>query len=77
MSEYKQKPIIGATYYNYKGGHYKVLTLAPHTETGEDLVICQSIEYGSHHSRPLSMWFEDVIDHRGDKCKRFEYKHPQ
>lgn len=75
--EYKQKPIISAIYYNYKGGHYRVITLAPHTETGEDLVICQSIEFGGFQARPLSQWFDEVTDHRGNKCKRFEYKFPQ
>lgn len=75
--EYKQKPVINGIYHHYKGGNYRVITLANHSETDDDLVIYQSIEYGSHHARPLSMWFEEVIDHKGDKCKRFEYKHPQ
>lgn len=56
----KVYPEIGKTYQHYKGGKYKVLTMATHSETGEALVIYQSILFGSIYARPLSMWF-DII----------------
>ncbi len=58
--EIKVYPEIGKTYQHYKGGKYKVLTMATHSETGEPLVIYQSILFGSIYARPLSMWF-DII----------------
>ncbi len=61
-------PMIGATYQHYKGGKYKVITIAPHTETGEDFVVCQNVERSSMHNRPLSMWF-GVIVPKGDASK--------
>lgn len=64
----KKKPIPGRLYNHYKGGIYEVLHLAKHSETDEDLVIYQSIHYGSYHARPLSMWFEEVKP----GVKRFE-----
>ncbi len=53
-------PEIDALYDHYKGGRYKVLTLAKHTETDEVLVIYKSIHFGSVHARPLSQWFEII-----------------
>jgi hypothetical protein len=52
----EQYPQPNAIYKHYKGGLYKVLHLAKHTETNEVLVIYQSIHFGSFHARPLSNW---------------------
>lgn len=57
MIEY---PIPGEMYRHYKGGTYEVVTLAVHTETGENLVIYKSLNFGSVHARPLNMWSEEV-----------------
>jgi hypothetical protein len=54
-------------YRHYKGGIYEFLFLAPHTETGETLVIYKSVLFGSYYARPLSTWNEEV-----DGKKRFE-----
>ena len=54
-------PEIGATYIHYKGGLYEVITLAKHSETGEDMVCYKSLLFGSVHVRPLSEWFELVL----------------
>lgn len=64
-------PEIDGLYKHYKGGKYKVITLAKHSETDEVLVIYSSVHFGSVHARPLSMWFEKInID---DKVvERFE-----
>jgi hypothetical protein len=49
-------PTPGMTYKHYKGGVYRVLHLAIHTETSEVLVIYQSLQFGSYHARPLDNW---------------------
>jgi cyclomaltodextrinase / maltogenic alpha-amylase / neopullulanase len=57
--------IVGATYKHYKGNLYKVIALARHTETEEELVIYTD---GEHTwARPKSMWNEIV-----NNQKRFE-----
>lgn len=53
-------PKVGKLYKHYKGGIYRILTLAKHSETQDTLVIYQSTEFGSVYARPLEMWFEDV-----------------
>ena len=63
-------PKINRLYKHYKGGTYKVLFLSKHTTTNEILVNCQSIEFGSYHSRPLSEWFELVVDDAKSKLTR-------
>lgn len=63
-------PLPGSVYKHYKGGIYKVLSLATHTETSDPLVIYQSIHFGSIYARPLSMW-EDLCECDGWKLKRF------
>jgi hypothetical protein len=55
-------PKVGRFYKHYKGGTYRVLFLSKHTETGDILVNCQSLEYGSYHSRPLDIFFDNVND---------------
>ena len=63
-------PEIGATYKHYKGGHYRVLTMCDHTETGELLVITQSVEFGTVRARPLNIWHSPIVPAQGD-TKRF------
>lgn len=70
--EFKKYPEIGATYIHYKGGQYKVLTMAKHSENEEDLVIYKSIHFGSVHARPLSMWFDKIKELRN--TERFKLK---
>ena len=65
----KNYPLFGRCYRHYKGGEYKFLFLAPHTETGEVLVIYKSLLYGSYHARPLDEWNKPL---EGTDQKRFE-----
>lgn len=59
--------IVGATYRHYKGNIYKVIALAKHTETEEELVIYTD---GTHTwARPKRMWNEWIVV---GKKKRFE-----
>ena len=69
------KPIesdISGVYRHYKGGVYRVICLAHHSETLEDMVVYQAL-YGDFGIwvRPLSLWNEEVIDKNGNKVKRF------
>jgi hypothetical protein len=60
-------------YKHYKGKEYKVIGVAKHSETLEDLVVYQKL-YDDHllWVRPLKMFTEDV-EINGNKIPRFEY----
>lgn len=64
-------PMIGGKYDHYKGGRYLVLHIANHTETGEAMVVYQSLIFGGVYVRPLSLWFDNVEIH-GKIRERFE-----
>jgi len=60
-------------YKHYKGKEYKVIGIAKHSETQEDLVVYRAL-YGNQDLwiRPLNIFIEEVkID--GKKIPRFEY----
>ncbi len=70
---YEKKQIeIGGTYRHYKGNEYKVLSLAKHSETLEDMIVYQAC-YGNQETwvRPLAMFIE-TIEVEGKRVKRFE-----
>lgn len=66
------KPKVGEVYKHYKGGLHKVVALAKHSETLEDLVIYthEGNELSEMWARPLSMWNEEV-EINGQKVPRF------
>lgn len=61
----------GKYYRHFKGNIYRVLHIAKHSETLEDMVVYQAM-YGERGIwiRPLSM-FEEVIERDGKAFRRF------
>jgi hypothetical protein len=60
-------------YRHFKGKEYRVLYLAKHSETEEDMVVYQAL-YGERGIwvRPAAMWNE-TVERDGKTYKRFEY----
>ena len=57
-----QEIIIGKTYKHFKGNMYKVVGLAKHSETLEDMIVYESLGNNTLWVRPKSMWNEVVDD---------------
>ena len=57
-----QKIEIGKTYRHYKGNMYKIIAMAKHSETLEDMIVYSSVVDNKTWVRPYSMWNETVDD---------------
>ena len=58
-----QYPELNKTYLHYKGGLYEVITLANDAEKKDKaLVVYKSLLFGGVYVRPLSEWFEYMIN---------------
>lgn len=64
-------PITPGLYRHYKGGRYRVLGTARHSETEETLVVYQAL-YGAHGLwvRPAAM-FTETVSANGHEHARF------
>ena len=69
-----KKPLIRAGIYkHYKGGLYKVISIAKHTETRENMVIYRSLKDEQQlWARPLEM-FREKVKVEGKEIPRFEF----
>ena len=72
FSSLSKSIFIGRLYEHYKGHRYKILGIARHTETLEEMVIYQPL-YGKGDIwvRPLNMFIENVIIN-GSTVPRFK-----
>lgn len=65
--------IIGGKYEHYKGKPYRVLAVARHSETLEDMVVYQQLYgEGGVWVRPLEMFLE-TVEAAGKTVPRFRY----
>ncbi len=64
-------------YRHYKGQQYRVMGVARHSETEEQLVVYQALygEYGLW-VRPLGM-FTETVDVDGEQINRFSLESPE
>ena len=72
MSSEAQSLKVGGRYRHYKGMEYKVIALARHSETLEELVVYQAL-YGDFGFwvRPVRMFLENV-EIQGKLQRRFQ-----
>lgn len=52
----------GKLYRHYKGNLYRIISIARHSETLEDMIVYQSEKDGQVWVRPYSMWNDTVDD---------------
>ena len=59
----EEKVVVGGLYRHYKGGLYRVVSIAKHSETLEELVVyVNETDPTLVWARPISMWNERVGD---------------
>lgn len=63
--------VLPGKYKHFKGGRYRVLGMAKHSETEEPLVIYISLSSGDFFARPPAMWQEKVLWPDGEMKPRF------
>jgi len=64
--------VIGGTYRHYKWNNYRVIGVAKHSETLEELVVYQKLyDDGGLWVRPKEM-FLDIVEKEGKRFPRFE-----
>ena len=66
-----QEITVGKIYKHCKGNLYKIIALAKHSETGEEMIVYENIKKGDIWVRPKYMWNE-IIDVNGQKILRFQ-----
>ena len=66
-----QEITVGKIYKHCKGNLYKIIALAKHSETGEEMIVYENIKKGDIWVRPKYMWNE-IIDVNCQKILRFQ-----
>ena len=62
LSTKAQSIVVGSLYEHYKGLRYKVLGVARHSETLEELIVYQALYgEGGIWVRPLDMFLENIV----------------
>lgn len=71
--EIRMEEVKIGRYKHFKGKEYRVLYIAKHSETLEEMVVYQAL-YGEMGIwvRPVSMWNE-TVERDGKKFKRFQF----
>lgn len=64
---------INGTYRHFKGGLYKVICIALHTETNETLVVYKNIKSGVIYTRNMQMFLSKVDKEKYPDCTQ-EYR---
>lgn len=65
-------PREGEIYRHYKGNVYRVVALAKHSETLEELVVYEEVgKPGKVWARPAHMW-DEIVSVDGKSVRRFE-----
>lgn len=64
---------INGTYRHFKGGLYKVICIALHTETNETLVVYKNIKSGVVFARSMQMFLSEVDKEKYPDCTQ-EYR---
>ena len=60
-------------YRHYKGNVYRLLTVARHSETLEEMIVYQDVNRPEKvWARPASMW-EETVEVNGERVLRFQY----
>jgi len=60
---------------HFKGGKYRVIGVAKHSETLDEVVVYQSLKDNLIWVRPLAMFLE-TTEKNGKKIPRFKYQKP-
>lgn len=62
FSALAQSIVVGSLYEHYKGLRYKIIGIARHSETLEELVVYQALYgEGGIWVRPLAMFLENIV----------------
>ena len=71
FSSAAQSLVVGGIYEHYKGNRYKIIVLARHSETLEEVVVYQALhDTYDIWVRPVAMFCESII-YKGVTKKRF------